>query len=62
MDIESLNLEEQLRQFDGSHKSDPMFQWARIVHAAGDDAVAVPEGYREGNWSIFASTSLHMPR
>ena len=30
VDMESLNLEEQLRQFDASHKSDPMFQWARM--------------------------------
>ena len=30
------------------------------VHAAGDDAVAVPEGYMEGNWHMYLALLEHL--
>ena len=49
MDMESLNLEEQLRQFDASHKSDPMFQWARMYMRQVMTLLQFQRATREGN-------------
>ncbi|KAK2159291.1 hypothetical protein LSH36_155g05018 [Paralvinella palmiformis] len=65
MDIESLNIEKQLQEFDVSHKTDPMFQWARRYIRQVMTLLQPQRTIREVNWQlylgIFARTSLHMP-
>ena len=43
-EIESLNLEIQLREFDDTHKTEPMYKWARM-YMRQVMIVTVPEGY-----------------
>ena len=54
MDMESLNLEEQLRQFDASHKSDPMYMRQVITLLQFQRAI------REGNWHLYLESLEHL--
>ena len=48
IEIESLNLDKQLRQFDASHKTGKMYKWASMYmqHVM---TLTVADGYMEGN-------------
>ena len=58
--MESLNLEEQLRQFDTSHKSDPMFQWARMYMRQVMTLLQFQRAIREGNWHMYLESLEHL--
>ena len=60
MDMESLNLEEQLRQFDASHKSDPMFQWGRMYMRQVMTLLQFQRAIREGNWHLYLESLEHL--
>ena len=60
VDMESLNLEEQLRQFDASHKSDPMFQWARMYMRQVMTLLPFQRATREGNWHLNLALLEHL--
>ena len=64
MDMESLNLEEQLRQFDASHNRDPMFQWTRMymrqVMTQVMTLLQFQTATREGNWHLYLTSLEHL--
>ncbi|XP_014677394.1 PREDICTED: uncharacterized protein LOC106817244 [Priapulus caudatus] len=60
MDIESFNLEKQLREFDASRKTDPMFQWARMYMRQVMTLLQFQRAIREGNWHLYLISLEHL--
>ena len=52
--MESLNLEKQLRQFDASHKSDPMYMRQVMT------LLQLQRAVREGNWHLYLASLEHL--
>ena len=54
MDMESLNIEEQLRQFDASHKSDTLYMRQVMTLLQFQRAI------REGKWHLYLESLEHL--
>ena len=60
MYIESLHLEENLRQFDASNKNDPMFQWVRMYMRQVMTLLQFQRAIREGIWHLYLASLEHL--
>ena len=60
MEMESLNLEKQLQEFDNSHKTDPMFKWARMYMQRVMALLQFQRAIREGNWQLYLASLEHL--
>ena len=57
MGIESLNLDKQLQ--DASHKTDPMFQWARMYMRQVMTLLQFQRAIQEGNQHLYLASLEH---
>ena len=59
-EIESLNLEKQPREFEGTHKTEPMYKWARMYMWQVMTLLQFQRALREGNWHLYLASPEHL--